>query len=96
MFTRTKTILAATALTVAPLAVVTTTASEAVAAGKYYSSCDALHRDFKHGVSKSKKAAKKQVRDGYGLPAYGKRARAVYNTNHSRLDRDKDGIACEA
>lgn len=66
------------------------------AASSYYSSCDKLHRDFKHGVAKSQAAAKKQVRAGYGMPAYGKHARAVYTTNHSRLDRDNDGTACEA
>ncbi|QIX27870.1 excalibur calcium-binding domain-containing protein [Nocardioides sp. JQ2195] len=29
-------------------------------------------------------------------PAHGKRAKVVYRTNMSRLDRDKDGTACEA
>lgn len=62
----------------------------------HYANCTALHRDFRHGVSKSKAAAKKQVRDGYGLPAHGKHARAVYAANKANLDRDKDGTACEA
>jgi ABC-type sugar transport system substrate-binding protein len=66
------------------------------AAQTYYSSCDKLHRDFKHGVARSAKAAHKQVRDGYGLPAYGKHARDVYARNHANLDRDKDGTACVA
>lgn len=61
-----------------------------------YRNCDALHRDFKHGVAKSHKAARKQVRDGYGMPAYGKHARRVYWANRASLDRDKDGTACEA
>lgn len=71
-----------------------TTGAEAKA--KYYSSCDNLHKDYKHGVAKSKKAANKQVNQGYGRPAYGKTAKAVYWKNHGRLDRDDDGTACEA
>jgi hypothetical protein len=61
-----------------------------------YSNCTALHRDFKHGVARSKAASDKQVRQGYGRPAYGKHARDVYAANHANLDRDKDGTACEA
>lgn len=61
-----------------------------------YANCTALHNDSKHGVAKSYKAAQRQVRDGYGRPAYGKHARAVYWANHTNLDRDKDGTACEA
>ena len=48
------------------------------------------------GVSKSRKAATKQVREGHGLPAYGRHARKVYWAKHSNLDRDDDGTACEA
>lgn len=63
--------------------------------GKYYSSCDKLTKDFKHGVARSKQAADKQVRNGYGRPSYTKKAKSVYKTNKSRLDRDNDGTACE-
>lgn len=70
--------------------------SPADAAGLHYSNCDALHRDYKHGVAKSKRAAAKQVRDGYGRPATTRRAKKVYRINHSSLDRDDDGTACEA
>lgn len=72
------------------------TPGSAAAGGRYYSSCDDLHRDYAHGVAKSRAAANKQVRDGYGRPAYNSQARAVYRENHSRLDRDDDGTACEA
>ena len=65
------------------------------AAQTSYSSCAKLQKDFKHGVSKSKAAAQKQVRQGYGMPAYGTHAQKVYWANESRLDRDKDGTACE-
>ena len=94
MFTKAKLGLAAVAVAATTLTMVTT--APAQAGGKHYSNCDALHRDFKHGVSKSKAAAQRQVRNGYGRPASGKRARSVYATNKGSLDRDKDGTACEA
>jgi hypothetical protein len=79
----------------APVSVaLTTTAADA--ASLYYSSCDNLHKDYRHGVAKSRRAAMKQVKQGYGRPAYGKRAKRVYWENESRLDRDGDGTACEA
>jgi len=86
----------AAVLVVTPLAVTNMSESAQAAAPKTYSSCDKLHKDFKHGVAKSKKAAKKQVADGYGLPAYGDRAQKVYWANHKNLDRHDDGTACEA
>lgn len=95
MFTKAKSGVIAAALVLSPLAVAVGVAAPAHAA-KSYANCDALHRDFKHGVAKSKKAANKQVKAGYGRPAYGKRARAVYWENYRSLDRDKDGTACEA
>jgi hypothetical protein len=85
----------AVTLVIAPVAMATVSES-AHAAPKTYSSCDKLHKDFKHGVAKSKKAAKKQVADGYEIPAYSDRAKKVYWANHKNLDRDDDGTACEA
>jgi hypothetical protein len=82
---------AALALT-APLLIMTTPAE---AAAPYFSSCDKLTRVWPNGVAKGVVAANKAVRDGYSRPAYGPRARAVYWENHSRLDRDHDGTACE-
>lgn len=82
-------------LVMTPVTVVTLSES-AQAAPKKYSSCAKLHKDFKHGVSKSKKAAQKQVKQGYGMPAYSERAQKVYWANHTNLDRDHDGTACEA
>ncbi len=64
-------------------------------AAPYYSSCDRLNRDYGHGVAKSKRAARKQVRWGFEKPAAGPRTRAVYRENHSGLDADDDGNACE-
>lgn len=77
------------------LAVSTLTLATPAEAGLYYPRCDALAKDYKHGVAKSRKAAMKQVRQGYGRPAYGKRAKKVYWHNYKRLDRDRDGTACE-
>jgi hypothetical protein len=62
----------------------------------YYGRCRTLHKDFKHGVARGRKAARKQVRDGYGRPAYDPHARQVYWVNDRMLDPDKDGTACEA
>jgi S-adenosylmethionine hydrolase len=61
-----------------------------------YANCDALHKDFKHGVAKGPKAAAAQVRQGYGRPSTTKHARDVYAANKASLDRDNDGTACEA
>lgn len=70
-------------------------ATPADAVTYYYSSCTKLAKVFPHGVAKSAAAAAYQVRQGYGRPAYGTRAKKVYATNYKRLDRDRDGTACE-
>ena len=63
----------------------------------YYSSCTAMHRDFRHGVAKSYTAALREHRStGYPMAAYGRHARHVYWANQSSLDRDNDGVDCEA
>ena len=63
----------------------------------YYSNCTALHRDFRHGVAKSYQAALREHRaTGYAMAAYGRHARHVYWANASSLDRDHDGVDCEA
>ena len=83
--------LAASAVTAFALASVTlgvAPSAEAVT----FKNCDAMHRVFKHGVAKSKAAASKQVRDGYGRPAV---KPEVYKQNINS-DRDRDGTACEA
>jgi hypothetical protein len=79
---------------VCPVAVIALSES-AQAAPKTYSSCSKLHKDFKYGVAKSKKAAKRQVADGNAMPAYSDRAQKVYWANDKNLDRDHDGTACE-
>lgn len=79
--------LAAFALTASTLAL-TTSPAHAV---KDYANCDALHKDFKNGVAKSKKAANRAYRDGMYRPAV---RPAVYKKN-DESDADKDGTACE-
>lgn len=78
------------------LSILAITTPADAAAGRYFANCDAMHRVYKHGVAKSARAASKQVRDGYGRPATSRKAKAAYSTNKSRLDRDRDGTACEA
>ncbi|HEY6932821.1 MAG TPA: excalibur calcium-binding domain-containing protein [Marmoricola sp.] len=70
-------------------------AGSADAASLHYRNCTALSHRYHHGVAKSRKAALKQVRAGYHIPAYGSRARKVYWANYKSLDRDRDGTACE-
>jgi hypothetical protein len=84
-----------TALVLTAPAAVALTATSADAATLSYSSCSKLAVKFHHGVAKSRVAAQRQVRNGYGMPAYGSVARKVYWTNYKRLDRDRDGTACE-
>ena len=95
MFLRFRTGIAAAAVLATPVVALAVMAP-ADAAGTYYSNCDAVHRDYTYGVAKSDRAAAKQVRDGYGRPSTTRRAKAVYAENHSSLDRDNDGTACEA
>jgi hypothetical protein len=57
-----------------------------------YSSCTAIHRDWAHGVAKSRRAANREVADGYGRPHVSRR---LYRAN-SDLDANGDGVACEA
>lgn len=70
-------------------------AAPTAAVAKSYDNCTQLNKDYKHGVSKSKSAAQKQVRAGNGMPAYGSKAQKVYAAVKSTMDRDKDGTACE-
>jgi hypothetical protein len=84
---------AAATIALAPLGMVASPA-EAVT-GRYFANCTALRHVWHHGVAKGPKAAAYQVRQGNPRPAYGPKARAVYWRNYTRLDRDRDGTACE-
>lgn len=60
-------------------------------AAKSYSNCTKLTRDYAHGVAKTRKAARRAVRQGYGRP---KVSRRLYLAN-DHLDADNDRVACE-
>ena len=83
--------LTAAASLVLGLGAVTLAPAEA-AAPKKYPNCAALNNTYPHGV-----AVRKGVRDKTsGKPVTNYTVnKAVYDLNKSRLDRDKDGIACE-
>ncbi len=58
-----------------------------------YKNCAALNKDYKHGVGR--KGAKDHV-SGSTKPVTDFRVDSVvYTANKAKLDRDKDGIACE-
>jgi hypothetical protein len=72
-------------------------ASPADAAVKHYSSCDAMHRDHKHGVGR--RGAHDHT-SGTPVTNFYRNTR-LYRANNGGpgehdLDRDNDGIACEA
>jgi hypothetical protein len=86
MLRSTKAAVVAAAMTVSAL----TFASPAEAVTDF-PNCDAMHRVFKAGVAKSKKAANRQYNTGHKRPAV---KPLVYQAN-DESDADKDGTACE-
>ena len=69
----------------------------AVAKAKKYKNCTDLHKKYKHGVKKSS-STKDVVRSNGRTTKKSSKAKvskALYKAN-KHLDRDKDGIACEA
>jgi Excalibur calcium-binding domain len=56
-----------------------------------FRNCTALNRVYRHGVGKY--GARDHTRSGDPVTNF-KRSNSLYRQN-SRLDRDKDGIACE-
>jgi len=61
-------------------------------AGHSYANCTAMHRDWPHGVAKSRRAARRELADGYGMPHVSRR---LYRANRD-LDANDDGVPCEA
>jgi Excalibur calcium-binding domain len=66
-------------------------AQAALPKAKAYSNCTALNKVYKHGVAK--KGGKDKVRSGKPVKNFTVYT-AAYNKN-TKLDRDKDGVACE-
>ncbi|HWS39135.1 MAG TPA: excalibur calcium-binding domain-containing protein [Actinoplanes sp.] len=67
-------------------------ASPADAAPKKFKNCTALNKTYKHGVAR--KGAKDKVRGSTRPVTNFKVSTALYNAN-KKMDRDKDGVACE-
>jgi hypothetical protein len=93
---RTLAVLAATAVCLTGSFAFTATADAAAAAKpKVYKNCTKLHADYPHGIRK--KGAKDKV-SGSSDPVPTKLIPVkvkLYKAN-TKLDRDKDGVACEA
>ncbi|PZG21437.1 calcium-binding protein [Micromonospora craterilacus] len=66
--------------------------SPAQAAPKAFKNCTAMHKKYPHGVGK--KGARDKVRGKTKPVTNFKVSTAIYNAN-KKLDRDKDGVACE-
>jgi len=81
----------AAAAAIAGLGIQTAGAQETTRAGSY-ANCRAMHRDWPHGVARSRAAARAEVADGYGRPHVSLR---LYRANRD-LDANDDGVACEA
>lgn len=64
----------------------------AIASSRTFANCTALNRVYSSGIAKSQAAANAQVRAGNRRPTV---SRPIYDKNYTRLDRDRDGTACE-
>lgn len=85
----------AAACLVLPLSAVVVTAPSADAATGIYKNCTALHTKWKHGVGKAGAHDKTSGTPVTNFLHSTKQYNTAMNKN-SGLDRDKDGIACEA
>jgi len=83
--------LLAPALTVAGIAAAGP--AEAASTPHKYSSCKALNKVYSHGVGR--RGAHDKVSGGLAPVTNFTVYNAVYKVNAARLDRDRDGIACE-
>ncbi len=68
-------------------------ASASAKPAQHFQNCTAMHGTYKGGVAKP---GAKDKRKGGGHAKYAPRVNAALYTANIRLDRDKDGIACEA
>ncbi|WP_082575278.1 MULTISPECIES: excalibur calcium-binding domain-containing protein [unclassified Nocardioides] len=86
---------AAGAVMVTTVVVVSGLVGAGPAAAVSWRNCDAVHRTYPHGVGK---VGARDHTSGTPVTSF-KRSNALYRTAmrvNSGLDRDKDGIACEA
>lgn len=71
---------------------------ETAAAATTYKTCTQLHRKYPGGIAKSKSAKNTKVSKGKRVKAkskYKPKVSASLYAKYRKLDRDKDGIACE-
>ncbi|MDM7832132.1 excalibur calcium-binding domain-containing protein [Cellulomonas edaphi] len=89
---------AAAAEACGPTAGSTVTSAHA-AKTKVFKNCTAMHRSYAGGVAKSSKVHNTKTVSGHKVAAKSKHkpkvSAALYAAN-KKLDRDKDGIACES
>lgn len=69
-----------------------TFAHVASAAPTKFKNCAQLNNKYPNGIAGSAAAAKKAVADGNRKPRVSKE---IYSANAKKLDRDKNGVACE-
>jgi hypothetical protein len=67
-------------------------ASSASAAPTKFTSCAAMYKYYKHGISINKAAQRRAVKAGMYKPDV---KPSVYRDSYKTLDRDKDGTMCE-
>lgn len=67
-------------------------APPASATATKFTSCEKMLKVYPQGISKSKAAANRAVRNGQQRPAV---RPTVYEDSYKTLDRDKDGSMCE-
>jgi hypothetical protein len=77
---------------IAVLAAAAVLAPPANAAAKKYTSCDKLLVVYPSGVARDPAAADAAQAAGMNRPTVN---RGTYKANAGRLDRDRDGVACE-
>jgi opacity protein-like surface antigen len=71
----------------AALAATAAIAAPADASARHFRNCTAMHKVYPHGIAKSRAAAR-----AHGWEA--KVSASLYKAN-KRMDRDRDGVACE-
>ena len=71
---------------------------DTASAATSYKTCSQMHRKYPGGVAKSKSAKNMKVSKGKRVKAkskYKPKVSASLYAKYRKLDRDKDGIACE-
>lgn len=83
-----------TALSVTAFLLAPAMPAQAAASAHSYKNCTAVHKVYSGGIAKPGVKYNRVSGSNRALKGTIKRSTALYNAN-SKLDRDKDGIACE-